>query len=187
MRFKQPIILVVLLTTSLLILSIPFWIFDLNNNTPIVLRCDLNTSVENLIEEFKQEGKNFTVPEFLHLYGEVTKFHFDNRNSSDYNDLIPYIVYNSTFYDLTPNSVIMIYYTCINNTKEQRHSLHGHLQLCYVLLEAIHRTGRLIYLAYFVEDKGAGNKYIYNANYLESCAKFGKEINLLAPVILKQQ
>ncbi|XP_035711319.1 uncharacterized protein LOC118436807 [Folsomia candida] len=237
MRFKQPIILVVLLTTSLLILSIPFWIFDLNNNTPIVLRCDLNTSVENLIEEFKQEGKNFTVPEFLHLYGEVTKFHFDNRNSSDYNDLIPYIVYNSTFYDLTPNSVIMIYYTCINNTKEQvmflvemdelypefysfrknrmenikysqnlairvrlyfhillvncsaqvvfatiiaitylilweRHSLHGHLQLCYVLLEAIHRTGRLIYLAYFVEDKGAGNKYIYNANYLESCAKF---------------
>ncbi|OXA40366.1 hypothetical protein Fcan01_24830 [Folsomia candida] len=217
MQFKQPLILVVLLTSSFLILSIPFWIFDLNNDTSIVPRCDLNPSVENITEEVKKRnGQNFTYPDLLQLYGEITKY-FDNRNFSDYNDLIPYIVYNSTFYDLMQFTEMMIYYTCINNTKEQlmflvkmdelypefysywkskgekyndpksvfaimiattylllweRHSLHGYLQLCYVLVEAVHRTGRLIYVAYFANDKGLGNQYIYSAKYLTRCAKF---------------
>ncbi|OXA49443.1 hypothetical protein Fcan01_15618 [Folsomia candida] len=244
MELKQPLILVLLLTSSFLILSLSFWIFDLNNNIPIVLRCDMNDLVEKETEKSNQTGENFDYPEFFRVDGRITKFFNqtgNNANFSNFNELIPYLVYNATFYNVTPTIAILFYYECINNTKEkiifttemdelypefyatrrniveskggdevkyfrdeekrdifyfrllllnssaqlvfgtliaitylllwERHSLHGHLQLCYVLSEAVYRTGKLIYLAIFLNGIRS-TQFSYNRKYLQNCAKF---------------
>ncbi|XP_035711083.1 uncharacterized protein LOC118436674 [Folsomia candida] len=242
MKVKKPLILVSIFASSLLILSIPFWIFDTDNNTPIVPRCDLNSFVQSETEKSNQTGENLDYPEFLRVYGRLTKFFNktgNHANFSNFNELIPYLVYNATFYDVMPLSAIVFYLQCINNSKEEgifsvkmdelypeffpllynnpklrengtfkyyrsiakrgdlyflllvvnssvqvvfgtiiaitylllweRHSLHGHLQLCYVLSEAGYRTGKLIQLIFLVKS-GARNS-TYNVKYLEHCAK----------------
>ncbi|OXA49450.1 Major inner capsid protein VP3 [Folsomia candida] len=223
MKVKKPLILVSIFASSLLILSIPFWIFDTDNNTPIVPRCDLNSFVQSETEKSNQTGENLDYPEFLRVYGRLTKFFNktgNHANFSNFNELIPYLVYNATFYDVMPLSAIVFYLQCINNSKEEgifsvkmdelypeffpllynnpklrengtfkyyrsiakrgdlyflllvvnssvqvvfgtiiaitylllweRHSLHGHLQLCYVLSEAGYRTGKLIQLIFLL-------------------------------------